>query len=449
MAKPAQDKQDQQRLHLPDLDRGQTTSPTPGQPTRTSPEPKDSGAPTDDSPKRARKQSRQQARTEPASGTSEPENTVAVASRARRQPPPAPEGPETAAPAPTEPKTRTSGGARDTEIPRAVAERFLRVDNKYYFPDQTLAFVDRGSKLKAETNNAEVARSLVAIAEARGWTAITVTGTEQFRREIWREAQRRDIRVQGYVPGQVEQEALKRQQQRQGRGPDSTQPGSDTSSSPQATRDRAATGLLQAAGAAHYKFDPNQAMSYYVKVKTPDGERTLWGVDLERALAESRTRVQPGDEVVVQNLGARPVTLKVPVRDPAGKTVDHKLIETHRNQWLVEKPSYLAERAQAAAAVRNPQQTPADVARQHPGFRQAATGLWLGQQFAEQKLEQPEDRQRLLVRLRERIAQALEREASFRSFDLTPEAQRRQRWQPAQARRYPDREHDVPDHVRA
>lgn len=441
MAKPARETQDQQQLHLPSLDRIHE------------------GA--DDVPKRVRKP-RKQGTEELANSPTEPENAISVASRARRRPPPTPQGP-----APTTPAIETPSAApparqapkpgnRDTAMPQEVHERFLQVDNKYYFPDQTLAFVDRGSKLKAETNNAEVARSLVAIAEARGWSAINVTGSEQFRREVWREANRRDIEVRGYTPDAVELEAARRDQQRSSRQRDanpqpSTTSGS-TSPSPQANPKRdqpASTGVLLEAGPAHYKFDPKQTMSYYVKLGTPHGERTLWGVDLERAVAESRTRPKPGDEVVVHNLGAQPVTLKVPVRNEAGQTIDHKVVETHRNRWLVEKPSYLAERASAAAAVRDPAQPPEELARQHPGFRQAAAGVWLGQQFAEQKVEQPEDRQRMLVRLRERIAQALEAEVSFRSLELTAEAQRRLRSQPPPARHHAERDHDVPDHVRA
>jgi hypothetical protein len=37
--------------------------------------------------------------------------------------------------------------ARARAIPDSVAERFLNVDDRYYFPDKTLAFTDRGTKL--------------------------------------------------------------------------------------------------------------------------------------------------------------------------------------------------------------------------------------------------------------------------------------------------------------
>ena len=65
-----------------------------------------------------------------------------------------------------EPLSDSAGGPRPPgAIPRQVVERFLRVDNEYYFPDRTLAFIDHGTKLTSRTNNAEVVRSLVAIAK--------------------------------------------------------------------------------------------------------------------------------------------------------------------------------------------------------------------------------------------------------------------------------------------
>ena len=58
--------------------------------------------------------------------------------------------------------------AQPRAIPEAIINRFLRVDDKFYFPDRSLAFVDRGTSLKAASENHEVVRSLVAIAQARG-----------------------------------------------------------------------------------------------------------------------------------------------------------------------------------------------------------------------------------------------------------------------------------------
>jgi hypothetical protein len=85
-------------------------------------------------------------------------------------------------------------------VPASVARRFLKVETDYYFPDKTLAFSDRGEKLATRGAHPEVVRSLVEIAQARGWSNITVKGTEEFRRGAWMEAAQAGLKVAGYQP---------------------------------------------------------------------------------------------------------------------------------------------------------------------------------------------------------------------------------------------------------
>ena len=47
-------------------------------------------------------------------------------------------------------------------------------------------------------------RSLVEIAQARGWTSITVKGTDEFRRSAWMEAAQAGIKVAGYQPSALD-----------------------------------------------------------------------------------------------------------------------------------------------------------------------------------------------------------------------------------------------------
>lgn len=85
-------------------------------------------------------------------------------------------------------------------MPEDVRERFLRVGRYYYFPGGNVAFEDRGKKVVTKSENTEVVRSLVEIAQARGWQDITVSGTERFRREAWRQATYAGLIVRGYQP---------------------------------------------------------------------------------------------------------------------------------------------------------------------------------------------------------------------------------------------------------
>jgi hypothetical protein len=85
------------------------------------------------------------------------------------------------------------------------------MDNRFYFPDKTLAFIDDGRRLQAPTAHQEVVRSLVEIAQARGWSTLTVTGQGEFRAAVWREATRRGLSVQGYAPSDLERQSLARE----------------------------------------------------------------------------------------------------------------------------------------------------------------------------------------------------------------------------------------------
>jgi putative DNA primase/helicase len=84
----------------------------------------------------------------------------------------------------------------------------LRIKNKYYLPDKTVAFEDHGNKLKVETENHTVIRDALAIAETRGWQCITVSGTQSFKQQVWREAFLKGMNVSGYQPTEFEMAEL-------------------------------------------------------------------------------------------------------------------------------------------------------------------------------------------------------------------------------------------------
>jgi hypothetical protein len=81
-----------------------------------------------------------------------------------------------------------------------VTQRFLKIEQNYYFPDKTHAFSDHGNKLATRASHPEVVRSLVEIAKARGWDSITVKGSDEFRRSVWVKAAQSGLKVAGYKP---------------------------------------------------------------------------------------------------------------------------------------------------------------------------------------------------------------------------------------------------------
>jgi hypothetical protein len=87
-------------------------------------------------------------------------------------------------------------------------------------------------------------------------------------------------------------------------------------------------GRLVEHGAAPYEHDPQKSDSYFVTLENDKGEqRTLWGVDLERAMKEAAPEI--GEKIGLQHLGSTPVTL------PDGT-------QTHRNTWKVQDGGELA-----------------------------------------------------------------------------------------------------------
>lgn len=87
-------------------------------------------------------------------------------------------------------------------------------------------------------------------------------------------------------------------------------------------------GVLIAHGEAPYEHKPGNRDSYYVTLGYADGqERTVWGVDLARAMDASGARI--GDRIGLKHVGSQRVTL------PDGTEVD-------RNSWKVVPVEELA-----------------------------------------------------------------------------------------------------------
>jgi len=100
-------------------------------------------------------------------------------------------------------------------------------------------------------------------------------------------------------------------------------------------------GILIDSGVAPFENDPSNNPSYYVKINQAGTEKTIWDVDLQRGLEESKAL--PGDEIKIQHLGNRPITVKAPIKDDNGLTIDYKDIETHHNTWSIEKTNAIVK----------------------------------------------------------------------------------------------------------
>ncbi|MFT3906785.1 MAG: hypothetical protein QM718_10815 [Steroidobacteraceae bacterium] len=302
-------------------------------------------------------------------------------------------------------------------VPEHIQRRFVQVGKKYYFPDGARAFTDRGRRLTTPSENTEVIRSLVTIAQARGWNEIVVRGTDQFRREAWFAARMMGLAVRGYRPSEVEQARLVRTLA--GRPAAGEQKSAEAKPPPdkaRSSRQRPAgnpntdliVGRLLAHGAAPFQQDPHESMSYFAKIQTPKGERVVWGVDLERAFAESLTRPQVGDEIGLRFVDRRQVTVKTAKRDGAGKVVGETDLDTHRNRWVVEKREFFERRTAAAEAVRDTQVDPHEAVKNHPEL----VGTYLqirAAELAAKNIKDPKDRERFVATVRSALADSVAR----------------------------------------
>jgi hypothetical protein len=304
--------------------------------------------------------------------------------------------------------------AAEAQVPDEVRQRFVQVGRRYHFQDGARAFTDRGTRLTTPSENTEVIKSLIVIAETRGWESISVTGTERFRKEAWFQAKLSGMSVRGYAPSEVEQERLARTLARRQETPDAdrTRPdragGAETGDSPEARPpDRLITGSLLEHGAAPYRNERGQQKSYYVKIDTSRGERTLWGADLGRALKDSLSQPKAGDEVGLRVVGQDDVTVKGRRPDTGSPTAED--IETHRNRWVVEKRAFFEARATAADVVRNPKIDAREAVKRHPELASTYLHLKGAEEVAARRIRDPKDQRRFVLLVRSALADSVER----------------------------------------
>jgi Large polyvalent protein-associated domain 7 len=309
-------------------------------------------------------------------------------------------------------------------VPESVRNRFVQDGRRFYFPDGAPAFKDQGRRLTTPSENTQVVHSLIEIARSRGWTEVTLTGTERFRQEAWRQARIAGLNVRGYRPTEVEHAQLIRSLARNRTQPserlDSVSADPETPRPPSAqgtessrpaashgsSRERIVGKLLDH-GRDAYRHDPNEDPSYFVRLQTRDGTREIWGKDIERAVVKSLTQPQVGDEVILQRSGRDAVTVQRRIRDSEGQPKE-SAVEVYRNRWVIEKQEFFEQRATAAQVVRDEAIAPREAVRQHPEL----TGTYLNLRAAElasRALRDPEDQRRFVSQVRGALADHVER----------------------------------------
>jgi Large polyvalent protein-associated domain 7 len=209
----------------------------------------------------------------------------------------------------------------------------------FYFRDRKndLAFSDAGIKLTTRHDDPIVADSMVAMAISRGWGSIRVSGSDEFKKEVWLQAQMAGLLTIGYIPTDVDYARLDAAKKNQAdkapasRSKNHSQPETNEPSISSAGE------RLVAHGSAPYEFDKRDGAkkSYFIKTEAADGkERIYWGVGLQDALTQSGVNI--GDQITLKRLGKEQVVTDKPIWDESGKLLGHEPITTERNAWEIK-----------------------------------------------------------------------------------------------------------------
>lgn len=203
----------------------------------------------------------------------------------------------------------------------------------------------------------------------------------------------------------------------------------NTPAGPEAARLRRGqliVGRLLEHGPARYQFRAREDPSYYVKLLTSRGPRTLWGKDLERAVGVGETQPKVGDLVGARRVSRSPVTLPSRDQDGEGKR------SVYRTRWVVEKVNFFAERARLARQVRDEQADAREAVRAHPELKSTFISLRAAEEFAERRIRDPAERKRFIEGVRSTMSASIQKGEPLPSVRLRDRPQRTAQ-QPAKA----------------
>ncbi len=149
-------------------------------------------------------------------------------------------------------------------------------------------------------------------------------------------------------------------------------------------------------------------MSYFVRIETEHGDRDIWGVDLERAFRHSLSTPGIGEEIGLRAIGKDAVTVLTPERDAQGQEIGLKPLDTHRNQWIVERKSFLDERRKMSDVLRDPEISASYAVKRHPELEGSYLQLQMGRALADKQYGSKAQREQFVEHLRAHLARRIE-----------------------------------------
>lgn len=239
----------------------------------------------------------------------------------------------------------------DFIMPRRIVQRYNEVDGKFFTKDAQrpmVMFEDKGNKLATSTTDRQAVEDMVTLAKAKQWESLKLSGSAEFRREAWLQAESQGIRTQGYTPKQADLAALEalreertknsiapiqerkqeRQQQQQQAEPTKAAPRHDLNKNQASMHDEATKAipaniaeLRKQPAFANRGDDELQKLAYWRGIVSEDNKGQPQGVKEEalarfdKAAEDPQFLKQLNRETNVQEVTTERVTTRVEVRD--------------------------------------------------------------------------------------------------------------------------------------
>ena len=327
---------------------------------------------------------------------------------------------------------KSSGAKRDhhASVAKEISSRYVRLGDHYYFPDTSdKAFKVTATRTTTRLDTPEVIRDVLRIENDRraNDTPLRIEGSSKFLAEAWKQAQMLGIEVRGYRPSALERaQVVRALGEHQPAEPEVTPspspslvkdieagraPAAAGAATPRERpvdpEDRRIRGRLLAHGEAPYQHDHRNEMSYYVRLKTAEGEKTVWGADFKRALKDSLSKVKNNDLVVLHHAGEDPVTVTVRRTGNDGQVQEKKEVSTYRHRWIVETAEFLKDREKMARVLLDPDITPKEGTARYPQLAGTYHEIRVAELVAEKEYLVKEDGKRFVQRIKTEVAKEI------------------------------------------
>lgn len=182
-------------------------------------------------------------------------------------------------------------------MPRSIQNAYTELNGKFY--DKTtnrVVFEDQGQKLATATNDKKAVEDMIALAKAKQWDSLKLSGSREFRREAWLQAESQGINTKGYTPKEADLAAL--ETLRQSRANNMIQPLQERSSKEQAIAPRHDLNKNQAQMGVSMQSKAHEHLEAVKKIPGMEGKSFEYLNEIARlrALVNERDKLRPPAE---------------------------------------------------------------------------------------------------------------------------------------------------------